>query len=124
MSHLEVIARMKIRPGQLDGFKAQAAELMRVTREEDTETLRYDWFIDEDRMECEVHEAYVSEAGMFEHNVHILEARNALFRDFAFGHDMSAYGEISHQLRDLGTKHAGGFHEFMFLEGLEEAPAV
>ena len=33
MGNLEVIARLTIRPGQLEGFKAQAAEIMRVSRE-------------------------------------------------------------------------------------------
>ena len=50
MSNLEVIARLTIRPGQLEGFKAQAAEIMRLTREQDSRTLRYDGFIDEDAM--------------------------------------------------------------------------
>lgn len=124
MGHLEVIARLKIRPGQLEGFKAQAAELIRLAREKDTQTLRYDWFIDENAMECEVHEAYVAEEGMFEHNMNVLDARDALFRDFAFDHRMSVYGEISQQLKDLGKKHAGGIREFSFFQGLEPAPAV
>jgi quinol monooxygenase YgiN len=122
--HLEVIARMKLRPGQLDGFKAQAAELIRLTEEKDTRTLRYDWFVDEDGVECEVHEAYLSAEGLVEHNTHIMEARTALFRDYAFDHRMSAYGEVSQELRALGEKHAGGFREFSFLQGLERAPAV
>jgi hypothetical protein len=37
---------------------------------------------------------------------------------------MSAYGELSEQLRDLANKHAGGIREFTFLHGLERAPAV
>jgi quinol monooxygenase YgiN len=45
MGHLEVHAHLRIRPGELEGFKAQAAEIMRITREQDTKTLRYDWFI-------------------------------------------------------------------------------
>jgi quinol monooxygenase YgiN len=52
MSHLELHAHLKIRPGQLEGFKAQAAEIIRITREHDTKTLRYDWFINEDGTEC------------------------------------------------------------------------
>ena len=31
MSHFELHAHLKIRPGQLEGFKAQAAELIRIT---------------------------------------------------------------------------------------------
>ena len=122
--HLELVARLKIRPGQLDGFKAQAAEIMRISRELDTQTLRYDWFINAEGTESEVHEVYQSEAGLMEHNQHIMQAREILFRDHAFDHQMAAYGGISQQLRDLAHKHAGGISEFTFLQGLERSPAV
>jgi quinol monooxygenase YgiN len=124
MSHLELHAHLKIRPGQLEGFKAQAAELIRITREKDTKTLRYDWFIKEDGTECEVHEAYVNEEGLFEHNMHIMEARAVLFREYAFDHNMIAFGDVSPQLRDLATKHAGGMTVYAFFEGLGTAAAV
>ncbi len=124
MSHLELHAHLKIRPGQLEGFKAQAAELIRITREQDTKTLRYDWFIKEDGTECEVHEAYVNEQGLFEHNMHIMEARAVLFRDYAFDHRMIAFGEVSQGFRDLAKKHAGGITVYAFLQGLETTAAV
>ena len=123
MGHLELQAHVKIRPGQLDGFKAQAAEIMRITREQDTRTTRYDWFINENGTECEVHEAYLNEEGLFEHNMHVMEARAVLFRDYAFDHRMTAFGEVSQQLRDLSTKHAGGIAVYSFLQGLEAAAA-
>ena len=124
MSHFELRAHLKIRPGQLEGFKAQAAELIRITQELDTKTLRYDWFIKEDGTECEVHEAYVNEEGLFEHNMHIMEARAVLFRDYAFDHRMFAFGEVSQQFRDLTKKHADGFAIYAFLEGLGTTAAV
>lgn len=124
MGHLELHAHLKIRPGQLEGFKAQAAEIMRIAREQDTKTLRYDWFINEDGTECEVHEAYVDEEGLFEHNMHVMEARALIFEKYAFGHRMTAFGEISQQLRDLATKHAGGITVYSFLQGLEASAAV
>ncbi|HJZ72051.1 MAG TPA: antibiotic biosynthesis monooxygenase [Vicinamibacterales bacterium] len=124
MSHFELHAHLKIRPGQLEGFKAQAAELIRITRERDTKTLRYDWFIREDGTECEVHEAYVNEQGLFEHNMHVLEAREVLFRDYAFDHRMTAFGEVSQQFRDLAIEHAGGMTVYSFLQGLETTAAV
>jgi quinol monooxygenase YgiN len=124
MSHLELHAHVKIRPGQLEGFKAQAAEILRITREQDTKTLRYDWFIKEDGTECEVHEAYLNEEGLIEHNTHVMEARAVLFRDYAFDHRMTAFGEVSQQLRELATKHAGGMAVYSFLQGLEAAAAV
>jgi len=124
MSHFELHAHIGIRPGQLEGFKAQAAELIRITREQDTKTLRYDWFIKEDGTECEVHELYVDEEGLFEHNMHILAAREVLFRDYADDHKMTAFGEVSQKLRGLAIKHAGGISVYSFLKGLEKAATV
>ena len=124
MSHFELHAHMKVRPGKLQGFKAQAAEMIRITREQDTRTLRYDWFLKEDGTECEVHELYVSEEGLFEHNQHIIAAREVLFRDFAFDHKMTAFSDVSPQLRDLAVKHAGGIVLYSFFQGLETPAAV
>jgi quinol monooxygenase YgiN len=122
--HLEVIARVKVRPGQLEGFKTQAAEILRLAQEKDTQTLRYDWFISEDETDCEVHEAYLSEEGLIEHNQHVVAARDAWFRDYAFDHRMSVYGEISQHLSDLFSKHAGGVSTFSLAQGLDQAAAV
>ena len=124
MNRLEVHAHLKVRPGQLEGFTRQAAELIRITRERDTKTLRYDWFITENGTDCEVHEAYVNEDGLFEHNAHVMEARAILFRDFAFDHRMTVFGKVSQRLRDLTVKHAGGITVYTFLEGHKETAAV
>ena len=124
MSHLEIRAQMTVRPGRLEGFTAQAAELMRLTRELDTQTVRYDWFIGDDGTRCEVHEAYDSEQGLFEHNEHIMQARGSLFRDFADGHHMTAYGDVSQRLVDLSKAHAGGLERYAFLGGLQPEPTV
>jgi quinol monooxygenase YgiN len=124
MGSLEVTAHLKIRPGQLEGFKTQVAEILRLTREKDTQTLRYDWFINTDGTECEVHEAYRSEDGLIEHNRHVMEARELLFSEYAFDHQMSVFGEISQHLRDLFMKHAGGVGEFTFLQGLERTATI
>jgi quinol monooxygenase YgiN len=115
---LEVHAHMRVRPGQLAGFTAQAAELVEITREQDTKTSRYDWFLDEDRCVCEVHEAYTSGQGLFEHNMHIMGARANLFERYADGHRMTAFGHVSQELRELGRKHAGGLAVYSLLQGL------
>jgi hypothetical protein len=57
MSAFEVRARLKVRDGQLEAFKRHAAEMMRQTREKDTGTLAYDWFLSNDGTQCEVREA-------------------------------------------------------------------
>jgi quinol monooxygenase YgiN len=124
MSHLELIAHMKIRPGQLEKFRARAAELVRLTREQDKQTLRYDWFIDEAGMECEVHELYLGEQGLMEHNHHIMEARRLLFEDAAYDHRMAVFGEISPELKSLFDRHAGGVGRFSFFRGLQGSPTI
>lgn len=117
----EVTARLKIRDADLDGFKRQAAEMMRLTREQDTKTLRYDWFISDDGTACEVRESYVDADGLLEHAHHVAEAREKLFRDYAYGHDMTIYGEPSPALAELMERLAGHvkFNRYSFLQGLE-----
>lgn len=118
---LELSAHMTVRQGQLDGFKKQAAECIRITQEKDTHTLRYDWFLSLDGTECEVREAYTSPEGLIEHNAHILEARNKLFRDYADNHFMTVYGEVSQPLIELLKAHAAGFKWFSFVKGLDRS---
>ena len=117
----EVTARLKIRDGELDGFKEQAAEMMRRTRELDTKTLRYDWFISDDRTQCEVREGYVDADGLLEHGNNVAEAREKLFRDYAYGHDMTIYGEPSPALAGLIERLAGHvtFNRYSLLQALD-----
>jgi quinol monooxygenase YgiN len=129
----EVTARLKIREGERDGFKKQAAEMMRRTRELDTKTLRYDWFLSDDGTECEVRESYVDADALIEHSQHIAEARNAIFRDFAYDHTVQFYAEPSPALAEaLKTMPPGAvtikrFSLFQSLDAdvqvLEEVPA-
>jgi quinol monooxygenase YgiN len=124
MNYLELSAHMKVRPGCLEGFKKQAAELIRITKENDTRTLQYDWFLSTDGTECEVREAYTGSDGLIEHNTHILEARTRLFKDYADGHFMTFYGEPSQALLDLLKAHAVGHTWFRFLQGLGSSAAT
>ena len=122
MSYLELSAHMTVRPGCLDGFKEQAAELIRITKEKDTNTLRYDWFVSTDGTSCEVREAYTGPEGLIEHNRNISDARSKLFQDYADDHYMTVYGEVSEPLLELLRAHAAGHKWFVFLKGLESTP--
>ena len=124
MSHLEMHAQLKIRPGQLEAFKAHAAEIVRLAREKDTQTLRFDWFISEDGTQCEVHETYEGDAAFFEHTQHIMEARATLFRDSVDGHHVTAYGDVPQRLIDMANVHASGLERYSFLQGLALEPTV
>src|SRR5512139_3973787 len=122
MAVFEVSAHMTVRPGQLKGFKKQAAECIRITKEKDTRTLRYDWFLSSDGTECEVREAYTGPEGLIEHNRNILEARTKLFQDYADNHFMTVYGEVSQPLLDLLKTHQVGHKWFSFVHGMERRP--
>ncbi len=125
MATLEVSAHMTVRPGQLEAFKKQAAELIRITSEKDTHTLRYDWFLSSDGTECEVREAYTGPEGLIEHNRNIVEARTRLFENYADNHFMTVYGEPSPLLVDLVKAHhmEQQFKWFSFVKGLGDRAA-
>jgi quinol monooxygenase YgiN len=124
MAYLEMSAHLTVRPGCLEGFKKQAAEILRITKEKDTRTLRYDWFLSSDGTECEVREAYTGPEGLIEHNRNVLEARMKLFADYADNHFMTFYGEPSPALLELLKAHPVGHKWFSFVHGLEASPAV
>ena len=121
---LEVSAMMKVREGKLQGFKKQAAEIIRLAKEKDTKTLRYDWFLSKDETECEVREAYESSEGLIEHRMHIVEALKKLFNEYAEGHAVKIYGELSPQLREmLDNLKDVDIKRYSFLKGLESEAA-
>jgi len=123
MNRLDVIAHGTIREGKLEGFKRQAAQMIRQTKEKDTKTLRYDWFISSDGTKFEVLEAYVNSEGLMEHSMHIKEARNVLFSEFADDHRMKVYGDPSPQLVEhanaLPPEHLRGIKWYSLLQGLK-----
>jgi quinol monooxygenase YgiN len=121
MSVFEVRARLKVRDGKLEGFKQQAAEMMRETREKDIGTLAYDWFLSEDGKECEVREAYVDADALVDHAFHVHEARNVMFDEFAYDHEMAFYGEPSPRLVELTDKIGVDATRFSLLQALEPA---
>ena len=121
MSRFEVRARLKVRDGQLEGFKRQAAEMMRLTKEQDRGTIAYDWFLSADGTECEVHEAYVDPDALVEHAFHVRDARDVLFANYAYDHQMAYYGEPSPRLTQLVNKIGVNATHFTLLQALEPA---
>lgn len=115
----EATANLKIREGQLEGFKRQAVEMMRLMRAQDEKPIRYDWFLSADGTECEVREAYDSADALLAHQRPIGEAKMKLFREFLDGHTMSFYDEPSpalvQALQTMGTP----YRRFSFFQGLE-----
>jgi hypothetical protein len=95
--------------------------MMRQTREKDTGTLAYDWFLSDDGTECEVREAYVDADALVDHAFHVHEARNALFAEFASDHRMAFYGPPSPRLLEVLNRFGVPFTSFTPLQALEPA---
>jgi deazaflavin-dependent oxidoreductase (nitroreductase family) len=102
---LELVARMTVRPGMRTGFLAQAAECVRSAREQDTDTLRYDWYLSTDGTRCEVRESYGGVAGLVEHRAHVGPALARLFADYADDHAMTVYGDPDPRLVELAERY-------------------
>jgi quinol monooxygenase YgiN len=121
MGQFEVRARLKVRDGQLEGFKQQAAEMMRLARERDTGTRAYDWFLSKDGTQCEVRETYVDPDALIEHATNVREARDVLFANFAYDHRMVFYGDPSPRLAELVEKLGVDVTQFHLLQAFEPA---
>ena len=115
----EATAKLTIREGELEGFKEQAAEVMRQLTAHGGTPLRYDWFLSADGTECEVREAYEDADSLLAHQQMVAEAKMKLMREFVTGHAMTFYDEpsptLAHALAALGAS----YQQFSFLQGLE-----
>ena len=126
----EATAKLKIREGELEGFKRQAADVVRQMGEQDDQPLRYDWFVSDDGTECEVREAYESADALLAHQALVAEAKMKLFREYVDGHTMSFYDEPSPALTKALETMGTSYSVFSFFQGLkverealEEVPA-
>jgi quinol monooxygenase YgiN len=121
MRGVEVSVRMKVRDGQLAGLKEQATRCIEQTRERDTKTLRYDWFLSDDGARCEIREAYVDSDGVIEHRIeNVRDATNELFIKFADDPVVTVYGNASPKLVEFGNSRMGdSIRWFSFLGSLD-----
>lgn len=120
----EATARLTIRGGDVEGFRQQAAEVMRQMSEADDKPFRYDWFLTEDGTQCEVREAYVDADALLEHQHLVAEAKMKLMRDFVAEHTMVFYGEPSPALVKAMETMDVPFTQFSFFQGLDAGVPV
>jgi quinol monooxygenase YgiN len=67
MEEIKGIARARIRPGKLDEYKRLCAEAMEIVRTQDTGTLQYEIFFNEDESEAITFERYRDADAAVEH---------------------------------------------------------
>ena len=78
MSELQGIARFKLHEGNLEEFKRLAAQCMDIVRAQDTGTLQYDVYFNDDQSECIVLERYRDSDALIEHAVHLGDLNQAI----------------------------------------------
>ena len=115
---LQLSAKMKIRPGMLEGFKSQAAECISEVKRKDTGTLQYDWFISSDNTECEIREAYENSDALLAHVENLRQPLRILFEKFATDHSIVFFGDPSAELLENAKSRRIDFRTYSFLQGL------
>jgi quinol monooxygenase YgiN len=116
---LQLSARMKIREGKLDGFKRQAAVCISQVKEKDPGTLQYDWFLNNDKTECEIREAYESSDALLAHITNLREALGILFEQYAADHSVVLYGDASPELIQTAKMRGIEVTTYSFLQGFD-----
>lgn len=97
MSELQGVARFKFHESKLEEFKRLAAQCMEIVRTEDTGTLQYEIYFNDDQSECVVLERYRDSEALIEHAVHLGDLNEAILATgFVSG---ELLGEPSAELR-------------------------
>ena len=106
MKKIKSDARFTINEGKLDEFKELVNQAIEVVRENDTGTLAYNFYINEERMECVAVETYENSEAVLAHAGNVGELLSNLMEISSL--KLSLYGdasdELSGALEPLGAK--------------------
>jgi quinol monooxygenase YgiN len=97
LSELQGIARFKLHEGKLEEFKRLSVQCMEIVRAEDTGTLQYDIYFNDDQSECIVLERYRDSEALLEHTAHLGEIGEAILATGSVSGEL--LGEPSAELR-------------------------
>jgi len=103
VSALQGIARIKFHEGTLDEFKRVTDQCVEIVRTQDTGTLQYDIYLNDDQSECIVLERYRDSEALIEHAAHLGDLSQAIAQTGSVSGVL--LGEPS---AELGTMLAGG----------------
>jgi quinol monooxygenase YgiN len=78
VSELQGIARFKFHEGKLEEFKRLSAQCMEIVRAEDTGTLQYEIYFNDDQSEGMVLERYRDSEALIEHAAHLGDLTQAI----------------------------------------------
>jgi quinol monooxygenase YgiN len=78
MDELQGIARFRFHEGKVDEFKRLSAICLEIVRAEDTGTLQYDTYFNDDESECIVLERFRDSRALIEHSGHLAHLMEAI----------------------------------------------
>ena len=106
------IARFTFHEGKVGEFKRLSARCMEIVRTEETGTLQYDIFFNDDESECVVLERYTSSDALIEHFAHVGDLMEPILATGSVSGEL--LGDPSAELRaKLGDGPVGLFTPYM-----------
>ena len=110
MDTIRVITHARIHPGKAEAFTEIASACLTATRR-DPGTLSYEWYLNADRTECLILEAYDDSNALLAHigNLGDLLGRLMAVSDLA----IEVFGDPSPELRQVGTSVGAKFYTYM-----------
>jgi len=102
----------------LEEFKRHVIEYIKQVKEKDTGILQADWFLSNDKTECEIRETYESSEATLAHQDHLREFQEIFFKKFGTPYSLSIYGDPSPELLENAKAAGMDVKIFSLLKGL------
>ena len=103
MTELQGIVRFTFHEGKLEEFKRLSAQCLEIVRAQDTGTLQYDTYFNNDQSECIVLDRFRDSEALIEHGAHLDHLMEAILATGSVSGEL--LGEPSAELR---ARLAGG----------------
>ena len=98
MSKIQVSAMLKIQKDKIQELKKLTVEYINEVREKDSGTLQWDWFLSNDKTECEINETYESSQAALKHQSNLGDMISIIFRKIGKPYSVTIYGDPSPEL--------------------------
>ena len=97
MSELQGIARFRFYEGKVEEYKRLAAQAMEIVRTQDTGTLQYDTYFNQDQSEAVVLERFRDSQALIEHSEHLADLMEPILATGDVAGEL--LGDLSPELR-------------------------
>ncbi|HEX7131823.1 MAG TPA: antibiotic biosynthesis monooxygenase [Iamia sp.] len=100
-TELQGIVRFRFHDGAVEEFKHLSAQCMEIVRAEDTGTLQYDTFFNDDETECIVIERFLDSEALIQHGENLAHLMDAITATGTVSGEL--LGDLSAELRSRFT---------------------